>query len=268
MLQGARKGPDLQITSCVSFDGGGSQLLPCWPVDSRASRPAGSGSVMSVTPESSVVGIQPADAAQASMIDQVVAAIEPVTRFDRSSLVVHPGRVFEIDALATACATVRFDTVSREHPGEAPREAKRFGSHSDMEDASEFALETAHAQLRERLTEWLRSIREERPPSPAECYHGPTVFAHTFQCAECAGKGRTTCSACSGGGRIRCHYCGGAGSVTCNNCHGGYVACLTCGGRGGALVAIVREATRGGMAARAARPLVKSDARDVAGRPA
>lgn len=179
-------------------------------------------------------GTAPAGSRVALVFDQIVARIEPITRFDRTSL----SQVRAYDRIAAGSArwksSIAIGIQNRSGPGALPAGVVVVNGSNALGSESEAAVHAAWSEMPERIGQWLEqngnSLQELTAP---DCYAGPSIFGHQYRCDTCGGRGQTQCGQCHGKGDNTCTQCQGKGKQGCSQCHGqGTYACSGCGGRG------------------------------------
>jgi hypothetical protein len=164
---------------------------------------------------------------------QVIKLIEPLTRFDRTSLKLGSSsgvRVTTGKAVWEFPASISVGAAT--HSDGLPPSATRAADKKAVDAAADEALKQALAVLPERIDGWLRlNGQTDRELGPADCFDGPKRFGYDFDCQNCMAKGWVVCSNCDRGYN-RCGSCDG-GRVTCPQCDGrGEIDCKGCGARG------------------------------------
>lgn len=169
------------------------------------------------------------------MLEHVHAVVEPLTRFDRTSLDVksHDLVVAQVDVVVRFDAT--FGTVHEDRPGALPPGVAAAGTASAAGDLVRAKIERDQADLPRRLEAWAARRSEDLSADlvASECTDGPYLAGYTRPCADCAGLGQVGCNGCAATGWQTCWQCHGRAVVNCHRCGGsGDSACGTCGGRG------------------------------------
>lgn len=192
---------------------------------------------------------------------QVVKRIEPLTRFDRTSLKQESDRV----RVTTGKALWRFaPTISNnreEKPGRLPYHVTRVDASGKLDEVAQHTLGNAYDALPRRIQAWLQvNAATDRKLEPSVCFDGPQIFGYEYKCRDCLGDGWVRCGNCTNGyndcsrcekkgyvgcsncrsiiwgstGTEKCKGCGGSGKkngIVCGSCNGrGKVTCRTCGG--------------------------------------
>lgn len=169
---------------------------------------------------------------------RVVKRIEPLTRFDRSSL----RQESECVRVATGKAFWRFyPSISdsrEEHTDRLPYHAERVDSAEKLDEIAQRTLRAAQQALPRRIEAWLQAnYATDRKLEPSNCFDGPEVFGHEYKCRDCLGDGWVKCGGCQSGYND-CPPCGNKGYVDCSHCSGlifgssGKERCKGCGGSG------------------------------------
>ncbi|MEO8479057.1 MAG: hypothetical protein ABI542_05430 [Gemmatimonadota bacterium] len=185
---------------------------------------------------------QPASAASpparppaASRIDlvfnQVVARIEPVTRFGQATLTRLHGAERSSRAVARWSSDIALTTERKAGTGALPAGVV-VAARASLDGDVEHAIAAGWAAMPERIDRWLAAHGHEiLELAPSDCYAGPAAFGHQFACDGRGGQGKVTCGDCRGAGAYTCTVCGGGGEARCTSCSGhGTNACSGCGG--------------------------------------
>ncbi len=168
------------------------------------------------------------------LLQRVIALVEPLTRFDRSSLSRGPERSHAVEGNATWNFVPEFHIERVEGAGGLPGGVNTFSAPGQAEGAAQTARGTAQARLPQKLGGWADAAGSDNSALRAsDCFDGPQTFGAGIPCASCSGQGRTRCVGCGGRGRSRCLSCSGSRKANCRKCGGsGTEACGTCGGMG------------------------------------
>ncbi len=168
------------------------------------------------------------------LYEHVIRLVEPLTRFDRSSLVREAELISEAQGQASWWFFPTFDIDKSESAGPLPSGVRSFPSAAAAQEAATSARDAAKRMLEGRLESWAReNADDESALTVSDCFDGPYEFGSEATCGSCSGNGKNRCSACGGQGRRRCTTCGGSGSANCGTCGGsGNQRCGSCGGMG------------------------------------
>lgn len=185
-------------------------------------------------------------------LTQVVDRIEPLTRFDKTSLKQESGNV----RVATGRAFWRFNAVisneREEHTDRLPHRATRIDSSGQLDEVAQQTVRSANDALPHRIQTWLQSnAGTDRKLTSSDCFDGPKVFGHEYKHSDCGGDGWVKCGGCTNGyndcnpcdktGRVSCSNCrsllwGNSGKEKCRGCRGSRKkdghTCPSCNGRG------------------------------------
>ena len=173
------------------------------------------------------------------ILDQVVALIEPLTRFDRSSVVLRNESEQTLSCTGLWTSSIAISSSVSDGTGKLPSGVRDASSQSGMEREIEEAVAAERSHVAQRLQGWCdrqaqSSPAAHKPLTSADCVSGITRIGYTWKCSSCQGRGKITCSACNGTRQTECSNCHGSGRVNCSVCHGqGKKACPSCGGQGG-----------------------------------
>ena len=168
------------------------------------------------------------------LYEHVIRLVEPLTRFDRSSLVREVELISEAQGQASWWFFPTFDIDKSESAGPLPSGVRSFPSAGAANEAATSARDAAKRMLEGRLERWAReNADDESALTVSDCFDGPFEFGAQSTCGGCNGNGKNRCGACGGQGRNRCSSCGGSGSANCRSCGGsGNQSCGSCGGMG------------------------------------
>jgi|GEM_PF-6950924 len=168
------------------------------------------------------------------LYEHVIRLVEPLTRFDRSSLVRETERISEAQGQASWWFFPTFNVEKSEGSGALPSGVRSFPNAGAAQEAASAARDAAKRMLEGRLESWAReNADDESALTASDCFDGPYDFGAQASCGSCSGRGKNRCGSCGGQGRNRCSTCGGSGSTNCRNCGGsGNQRCGTCGGMG------------------------------------
>jgi hypothetical protein len=177
--------------------------------------------------------------ASSLILDQVVALIEPLTRFDRSAVQLRNGSEDILPCTGIWTSSVTISSNVSDGAGKLPSGVRDAGSQSGMERAIEETVSAERSQVAQRIQGWC-DRQAQSPPSAhkpltaGDCIGGITRIGYAWRCSPCRGRGKTTCSTCLGVRRVNCSQCQGNGRVNCSQCQGqGTKPCSSCGGQGG-----------------------------------
>ncbi|MBN9614312.1 MAG: hypothetical protein BGO25_09235 [Acidobacteriales bacterium 59-55] len=172
------------------------------------------------------------------VLDQVVALIEPLTRFDRSSVQLHEESEQTLSCTGVWTSSYAISSSVSDGTGELPSGVRDAGSQSGMERAINETISGERSNVVQRIQSWCdrqaqSSPSAHKPLTSGDCISGITRIGYTWKCSSCKGRGKTTCSTCNGNGKVTCSYCNGKGRTNCSQCQGkGKTTCSYCGGRG------------------------------------
>jgi hypothetical protein len=177
------------------------------------------------------------------IFDQVIARIEPITRFDRNSL----ARLGSQERSAQGSARWRTDIAihTQGHTGAGALAGKvvQVSGASALTTEVRQAVDAARAAIPGRIERWLGQFGMSSQELKADdCYDGPVTFGYQYQCGNCGGHGENQCTRCFGQGNYICSGCQGDGQNRCFTCGGnGSRSCGSCGGRGSTTVQQSRQ---------------------------
>ncbi len=167
------------------------------------------------------------------VFDQIVGMVEPLTRFDKTSLKKVPRRVRAATGKAFWKFTPHISNTPREETGRLPHHAKRTDSPEKLNETAQQTQRDAEAALPARVQAWLRiNERTDRTLQPADCFDGPVTYGYERICPTCLGNCRLPCDVCRGARFVECSEskCNG-GQKPCG-CDSGKIRCPQCGGKG------------------------------------
>jgi hypothetical protein len=170
------------------------------------------------------------------ILDQVVALIEPLTRFDRSSVRLRDESERTLACTGLWTSSIAISSSVSDGTGKLPSGVRDAGSQSGMERAIEETVAAQRSNVAQRIQGWC-DRQAQSPPAThkplisSDCISGITRIGYTRKCTSCEGRGKTTCSQCSGNGKVTCSYCQHTGRIKCSHCHGtGKTSCPHCHG--------------------------------------
>lgn len=168
------------------------------------------------------------------LYEHVIRLVEPLTRFDRSSLVREAELISEAQGQASWWFFPTFSIESSQSAGALPSGVRSFPSAGAAQQSADAARDAAKHALEGRIERWAReNADDESALTASDCFDGPQDFGSQATCGSCSGNGKNRCGACGGQGRNRCNTCGGSGKSNCSNCGGsGSQRCGSCGGMG------------------------------------
>ncbi|MBI1356777.1 MAG: hypothetical protein GC160_20750 [Acidobacteria bacterium] len=177
------------------------------------------------------------------LFDHVIGLIEPLTRFDRTSLARTSERITEARGEASVRCQAQFEIDRESKAGKLPSVVRSFPNAAGARQAAEAARRTALAELPARLEAWaVRNRSNDSRLAPGDCFAGPSVWGCQTTCSSCGGAGKKRCHACGGQGRTSCGSCHGRGRARCSSCGGGgNQSCGSCGGMGRQQQAVTRS---------------------------
>ena len=170
-----------------------------------------------------------------SVVRQLAAAVEPNTRFDRSSLPVAAAQTETFRVTGTHGYEVSFHIEHREEKGPLPAGVRDLGGRGALDSHEAAQLAAVRRQLPARLHDWLagQTTLPGRELTSGDCYDRVPPAGFAYACETCHGRGKTSCNSCLGQGKITCHQCQGSGRANCGHCHGsGRIQCSGCNGSG------------------------------------
>ncbi|HVZ82717.1 MAG TPA: hypothetical protein VG893_03510 [Terracidiphilus sp.] len=172
------------------------------------------------------------------VLAQLIALIEPLTRFDRSAVTVRDEATESIRCSGIWTAAIGFSSQVTEGKGKLPSGVRDAGSQSAMQEAMAQVLNTERASALDRLRKFCSAqaglpAAAHKPLSASDCFSGPARIGHSWNCSTCSGKGDVTCIHCHGRREVKCDACEN-GYARCTSCSGsGQVNCNRCGGQRG-----------------------------------
>ena len=166
--------------------------------------------------------------------EQVVKLIEPLTRFDRTSLNRGAEQTRVVKGEASWWYFAELQVVHEDEAGELPVGTYLYEQPHLAKQAAEKALESAKAAVSERIMAWTKQhVRSDAGPPSGVCYDGPKEYGSEAKCSACGGKRQVSCDGCGASGRVRCSTCSGRGRASCRGCGGrGTTGCGQCGASG------------------------------------
>lgn len=171
------------------------------------------------------------------VLEQVVALIEPLTRFDRSSVVLRNESEQTLPCTGVWMSSIAIASSVSDGSGSLPFGVRNASSQSGMERAIEEVVAAERSHVVQRIQDWCAAQTRSapsnhKPLTSSDCISGITRIGYAWKCSSCGGDGKTTCSHCSGNGKVTCSYCQGKGRTKCLQCQGkGKTTCRSCGGR-------------------------------------
>lgn len=172
------------------------------------------------------------------ILEQVIGLIEPLTRFDRSSVTLHEESEQTLPCTGVWTASIAIASSVSDGTGDLPSGVRDAGSQSGMERAISETVSDERSNVARRIQGWCdrqaqSSPAAHKPLASGDCISGITRIGYAWKCSTCDGRGKTTCSPCKGDGKVTCSYCNGKGRTNCSQCQGkGKTTCRYCGGRG------------------------------------
>ncbi|WP_295643064.1 zinc finger-like domain-containing protein [uncultured Methylibium sp.] len=154
---------------------------------------------------------------------QIVAKVEPMTRFDRSSFRIESSQTAALAVVAHERHDVAFRLEFEAANGKLPSDAKALSSDEAVRSHMEDCLATAEEELPQRLRAWHedQASASGSPLLALHCYRPPGTYGSQTRCDKCAGTGKIECHWCRGRGRRddgMCNYCMGVGDSGCDPC--------------------------------------------------
>lgn len=173
------------------------------------------------------------------ILSQTIDLIEPLTRFDRSSITLRDEDEQTVACTGVWTSSVSYSPNSSDGKGKLPSGVLDAGSQGGMEQEIERLLSRERALLSQRLEQWCNAQIALKPAGHEplalkNCFSGTKSVGYGWQCSACTGKGNTTCTFCNGNRQVTCTNCRGAGWNRCNYCNGaGHKTCSNCNGQRG-----------------------------------
>lgn len=173
------------------------------------------------------------------IFDQVVALIEPLTRFDRSAVQLHEESEETLDCTGIWASSIDISSSVSDGSGKLPSGVRDAGSQSGMERAINETICAERSSVAQRIQDWCdrqaqSSPSAHKPLTSGDCISDITRIGHAWKCSLCKGSGKTACAHCSGKGKVSCPYCNGQGRTQCSQCQGkGKTTCPRCSGQRG-----------------------------------
>lgn len=173
------------------------------------------------------------------ILSQAIDLIEPLTRFDRSSVTLRDEAVRTIACTGVWTSSVSYSSNVSDGKGELPPGILNAGSQADMEREIQRLISHEQSLLAERMETWCNDQIAMKPAGHEplalkNCFSGTQKVGYHWQCSTCSGKGNTTCTFCNGNRLVTCTNCHGAGWNRCNSCQGeGQLTCTYCKGQRG-----------------------------------
>lgn len=172
------------------------------------------------------------------ILDQVVALIEPLTRFDRSCVQFHDESEQTLSCTGIWKSSIAISSSVSDGTDKLPSGVRDAGSQSGMERAIEEMVATERSYVAQRIQAWCgrqaqSPLANNKPLTSGDCISGIARIGYAWKCSSCHGQGKITCSTCNGARQVKCSHCTGRGRVDCPACHGqGTKSCSSCGGQG------------------------------------
>ncbi|HEX7728302.1 MAG TPA: hypothetical protein VF392_04640 [Terracidiphilus sp.] len=173
------------------------------------------------------------------ILAQTIALIEPLTRFDRSALLLRDLSSASANCTGTWTASIVFSSSSSDGKGKLPSGVRDAGSQAGMERAISQLLADERSSAVARLDAFCRAQAglapaSHKPLAVSDCFSGVVRVGFAWPCGKCNGKGKVTCSKCMGNRKVKCTSCNGQGWSTCSSCSGsGKITCTRCNGQRG-----------------------------------
>lgn len=171
-------------------------------------------------------------------LNQIIGKIEPLTRFDRSSLKQERSLPRVITGKAFWRFTPSISNHRENHTNRLPYRATAFNSLEELDEAAQQTHKSAYDELPQRIQSWLRiNEQTDRELEPSHCFDGPKIFGYEYRCSTCLGEGWVKCPKCKNGYND-CVPCKTIGHFDCKNCESfwgnvkGMVKCTSCNGKG------------------------------------
>jgi hypothetical protein len=176
--------------------------------------------------------------ASSLILDQVVALIEPLTRFDRSSVHLREESEESLSCTGALTSAIAISSSISDGTGKLPSGVRDARSQANMEREIEETVAAERSHVAQRIQGWYdrqaqSSPITHKPLTSGDCVSGTTRIGYASECSSCRGQGKISCSICNGGRQVKCSHCNGRGRVDCPACHGqGTKSCFSCGGKG------------------------------------
>jgi hypothetical protein len=171
------------------------------------------------------------------ILNQVIALIEPLTRFDRSSVQLRDESEQTLNLTGVWTSTIEFSSNTSDGKGKLPSGVRNASSQARMEREISDVLSAESAHVIGRIRKWC-GAQGQSPPSSHKplskdvCFSGVTRIGYAWNCSGCKGRGTITCSACNGHCQVTCSQCYGEGRTSCSSCGGrGRKTCGLCNGQ-------------------------------------
>lgn len=143
------------------------------------------------------------------ILDQVIALIEPLTRFDRSSVQLHDESEQTLSCTGIWVSSIAISSSISDGTGKLPSGVKDAGTQSSMERAIEGVVSAERLNVSQRLQVWWDrqaqlSPASHKPLTSGVCISGLTRIGYAWKCSSCHGQGKITCSTCNGARQVKC----------------------------------------------------------------
>ena len=161
--------------------------------------------------------------------------IEPLTRFNRSSLSMTESRHETVPVMVRQVFRAAFETKASDGNGPLPAGVREVADASALRRDSDAQLAAARIALPRRLSAWAEAHGEDMSarPTAETCFGETSPLGHVESCNACNATGRITCTLCHGDKQVACEACGGRGAKDCDTCSkAGTITCKTCRGVG------------------------------------
>lgn len=163
--------------------------------------------------------VPPATSPADAVLANVIAQIEPRTRFDRDRLAWVAATTEKVPTYMQQRFTVSFYIRTQDGHGILPFDADSVGDDSGVQAHMERLTAHARSVLPHRLRQW--STTYDNVPGPklttADCFEAPRPAGFAWTCRTCDGTKKVTCSRCNGEGELICGTCNGSGTLQRQN---------------------------------------------------
>lgn len=166
--------------------------------------------------------VSPATSPGDAVLANVIAQIEPRTRFDRDSLAWVAATTEKVPIRAQQRFKVSFSIKTRNGYGRLPYQVDDVSNNSSLQAHMERQVANAQSVLSSRLRQW-SAIYDNRPSprlTAADCFDEPRHAGFAWTCGTCKGTARVICSTCHGKRHVTCGTCRGSGQNACGRCGG------------------------------------------------
>lgn len=148
---------------------------------------------------------------------RVIDVIEPLTRYDRTSLILDSALSRTVVGHATWRYSVSLKEQAQTSTGRLPH-CQRVSSQDELLAASTRSLKDGYSALPHRLQTWLtRNDQTDSRLLASDCFDGPKTFGYELMHSPCDGRGWVVCPDCKDGYNT-CGTCHGEGTLKCTHC--------------------------------------------------